>query len=204
MTSHKLIEAAAEILLIAFLFTNCEKEFSYEGGTAEFSLLNTNGSCTNPVIAGNYVRGSALGSSNTVQLQAYVTAAGRFSLQTDSRSGFLFTATGSFSDTGIQTITLVATGKPDSAGDFIFTPELEAGCSFGIHVTDQLSQQNGYTITGAPNTCSNVKVSRRLYNQHGYRKWNQFLRCGSFHPDRKSNRNPDRFRYTYSSQGSSI
>jgi hypothetical protein len=159
MTSQKLVEAAAAILLIAFLFTNCEKEYSYEGGTAEFSLLNTNGSCTNPVIEGNYVKGSALGSSNTVQLEAYVTATGRFSVQTNSRNGFLFTSTGSFSDTGIQTITLVATGNPDSAGDFIFIPELAAGCSYEIHVTDQFIQQNDYTITGAPNTCSNVQVA---------------------------------------------
>src|SRR5450432_3062324 len=155
----KLVEAASGLLLIAFLLTNCKKEYSYEGDTAEFSLLNTNGSCTNLVISGYYIKGSALGSSNTVQLQAYVTTAGRFSLQTNSRNGFLFSGTGSFSDTGIQTLTLTAAGKPDSTGDFIFIPELAASCAFSISVAGQQVPQTGYTIAGAPNACSNVQVA---------------------------------------------
>ncbi len=155
----KLVEAAAGVLLIAFLLTNCKKEYSYEGGTAEFSLLNSNGSCLNPVISGDYIKGSALGASNTVQLQAYVTTAGRFSLQTNSRNGFLFSGTGSFSDTGIQILTLTAAGKPDSTGDFIFIPELATSCAFSVSVTGEQDAQTGYTIAGAPNACSNVQVA---------------------------------------------
>lgn len=159
MTSLKLVVAVAGLLLIAFLFTNCKKEYSYEGGTAEFNLLNTNGSCTASVVSGDYVKGSALSASNSVQLQAYVTTAGRFNLQTNSRNGFLFSATGSFSDTGIQIITLTASGKPDSAGDFIFIPEVAVSCSFSVSVTGQQVPQTGYTIAGAPNACSNVQLS---------------------------------------------
>jgi hypothetical protein len=155
----KLVEAATGLLLIAFLLTNCKKDYSYEGGTAEFSLLNTNGSCTNPVISGDFIKGSALASSNTVQLQAYVTTAGRFSLQTNSRNGFLFSGTGSFSDTGIQTLTLTAGGRPDSNGDFIFIPELAASCAFPVSVAGEQVPQTGYTIAGAPNACSNVQVA---------------------------------------------
>jgi hypothetical protein len=133
---------------------------------AESSLLNTNGSCTNPVVSGDYFKGSALGSSNTVQLQAYVTTDGRFNLQTNSRNGFLFSATGSFSDTGIQIITLTATGKPDSAGDFIFTPALASSCSFSVSVTGEQVPQAGYTIAGAPNACSNVQVAGNYQRNH--------------------------------------
>jgi hypothetical protein len=159
MTNLKLVEAAAGLLLIAFLHTKCKKEYSFEGGTAEFTLLNVNGSCVNPVISGDYIIGSALGSSNTVQLQVDVTTTGEYSLQTNSRSGFLFSTTGSFSDTGIQTLTLTATGKPDSTGDFIFIPEIAATCGFSVSVTGQQVPQTGYTIVGAPNACSNVQVS---------------------------------------------
>lgn len=159
ITSLKFAEAAAGLLLITLPFTNCKKDYSYEGGTAEFSLLNTSGSCTNPVISGDYVKGSALSASNTVQLQAYVTSAGRFNLQTNSRNGFLFSAAGSFSDTGMQIITLAANGKPDSAGDFIFTPELALSCSFSVSVSGKEVPQTGYTIAGAPNACSNVQVA---------------------------------------------
>jgi hypothetical protein len=72
ITRVKLVEAAAGLLLIAFLLTNCKKEYSYEGGTAEFSLLDTNGSCSNPVLSGDYIKGSALGSSNTEIGRAHV------------------------------------------------------------------------------------------------------------------------------------
>ncbi len=160
ITSLKFVEAAMGLLLITLPFTNCKKDYSYEGGTAEFSLLNTNGTCPNPAIGGDYIKGSTLSVSNTVQLQAYVTTAGKFTLQTNSRNGFLFSATGSFPDTGIQTLTLIASGKPDSTGDFIFTPELPVSCSFSVSVTgQQVPQNDGYTIAGAPNACSNIQVS---------------------------------------------
>jgi hypothetical protein len=157
-TTLKLVGAAAGLMLTAFLLTNCKKEYSYEGGTAEFSLLNVNGSCVNPVVSGDYILGSVTGPSNTVQLQVDVTTTGRFTLQTDTRSGFLFSKTGSFSDTGVQTLTLTATGKPDSAGNFIFMPELSPTCTFSVSVTGQQVPDAGYTLVGTPNACSNVQV----------------------------------------------
>ena len=154
----RIAAAVAGILFFAFLLTNCKKEYSYEGGTGVFSLLNVSGSCTNPVVSGNYVAGSALSASNTVQLQADVTATGKFSLQTNSQNGFQFSVTGSLSDTGIQTLTLTATGKPAAAGRFNFTPELDASCSFGIEVSSQQIQEADYSIIGAPNACTNAQV----------------------------------------------
>ncbi len=155
----KFVGAAAGLLLIAFLLTKCKKELSYEGGTALYSLLQVNGSCLNPVISGNYVKGSAPGSSHPVQLQVDVTTPGKYSLQTDNRSGFLFSATGSFSDTGVQTLTLTATGTPDSTGNFIFTPEIAGTCAFSVDVTGQQVQDADYSIIGAPDACTNVLVA---------------------------------------------
>jgi len=154
----KLVKAAAGLLLVVFLLTKCKKDYSYEGGTAEFTLLSINGSCTDPIVSGNYIIGSTLSNSNTVQLQVDVTTAGRFSLQTNSRNGFQFSYTGAFSDTGVQTLTLGATGKPDSAGDFIFIPELAPGCAFTVSVSRQ-AQDSGYTLAGGPNACTHVQIS---------------------------------------------
>jgi hypothetical protein len=58
----KVTTAVAGLLVVAMLLANCKKEYSYEGGTAVFSLLNLNGTCTNPVISGDYIIGSTLGS----------------------------------------------------------------------------------------------------------------------------------------------
>ncbi len=155
----KSVGAFAGFFLMIILVTNCKKEYSYEGGTAVFSLLNVNGSCADPVISGSYLIGSTLNTSNTVRLQVDVTNPGRFSMQTNSRSGFLFSTVGSFSDTGVQTITLTATGKPDSIGNFLFEPELASSCVFPVEVTGQQVLQAEYSIGGAPNSCTNVQVA---------------------------------------------
>jgi hypothetical protein len=152
------VTAGTGLWIIVLLFTGCIKEYSYEGGTAVFSMLNVNGSCTDPVLSGNYFLGTTLSSSNTVQLQVNVTNPGRFSFQTDSRSGFRFSATGSFPDTGVQTVTLTASGRPDSLGNFLFTPALPSSCAFNVEVTVQQTVIADYTLTGSPNACSNVQV----------------------------------------------
>lgn len=154
----KFTTAIAGLLVIGFLLASCKKEYSYEGGTAVFTLLNLNGKCTNPVVSGDYNIGSNLGSSNTVQLQVDVTATGKFSLQTNSQNGFQFSTSGSLSDTGVQMITLTATGKPIADGIFSFIPELALSCSFNIETTGQQVQLADYTIAGAPNACSNIQV----------------------------------------------
>ena len=154
----RIAKAATGILFFAFLFTNCKKEYSYEGGTALFSILSVNDSCTNPVISGEYNAGSTLGPSNTVQLQVDVTNPGKFTMQTNTVNGIVFSATSSFSDTGIQTLTLTATGKPGAAGIFDFIPALTQSCAFSIEVTGQQVPVGSYTIAGAPDACSNVQV----------------------------------------------
>ena len=150
--------AIAGLMICAFLLTNCKKEYSYEGGTAVFNLLSLNGHCFNPLVSGDYIAGSTLGSTNTVLLGVDVTATGKFSLQTNSLNGFQFYVSGSFADTGVQTITLTATGKPTTVGIFSFTAEPEPSCSFNIEVTGQQVQEADYSIAGAPNACTNVQV----------------------------------------------
>src|SRR6476646_12230775 len=102
--------------------------------------------------------GTEIGSSNTVQLKVNVTTPVKFSLQTNSRSGFLYSTSGTFSDTGVQTIILTATGRPDSVGNFICIPEIVSSCGFEVEVTGQQVLQADYTIAGAPNSCTNVQV----------------------------------------------
>jgi hypothetical protein len=158
MALLRTVVVEAGLLLTVFLFSNCKKEYSYEGGVAVFSMLTANGSCVDPVLSGDYILGSALNLDNTVQLQVNVTVPGRFSLKTNSRSGFLFSASGSLSDTGLQTIILTGSGKPDSTRNFIFSPELPLSCAFPVEVTAQQVQLAGYTLVGAPNACTNIQV----------------------------------------------
>jgi hypothetical protein len=150
--------ACAGVILMMLLFSKCKKEYSYEGGTAVFSMVSNSGSCA-AGLSGNYHSGVPLSNTNTVQLQVDVTTPGIFSLQTNTRAGILFSTSGSFADTGIQTITLTGTGTPDSVGDFVFTPEIPASCNFTVTVNMQQIILANYTLTGAPNQCTNAQVN---------------------------------------------
>jgi len=149
--------ACACILLMVFLFSKCKKEYSYEGGIAVFSMASNGGNCVGG-LSGNYFSGLPLDHSNTVQLQVEVTTPGRFNLQTNTRAGIYFSVSGSFADTGIQTIILTGNGTPDSLGDFIFTPDLPASCNFPVTIKPKETILSDYTLNGAPNQCTNAQI----------------------------------------------
>jgi hypothetical protein len=153
------ILASSGILIYVILGSNCKKEYSYEGGTAVFSMNNISGSCGGSMVKGNYYTGTILDPSNTVQLQVYVTDIGKYTLQTNTRAGFQFSAAGRFTDTGVQAIILSGTGSPDTTGIFPFTPGLPESCSFLVPVTQKQTLKAIYALAGAPNQCSNTQVN---------------------------------------------
>lgn len=155
---RKFTGICAGVLLILVFFSKCRKEYSYEGGLASFTLLSNNGSC-NAALSGSYFSGVPLGSSNKVLLQVDVTTPGVFSLQTNTSAGIFFSASGSFTDTGIQIITLTGNGTPNAEGDFSFTPEIPSSCSFIVTVSQQQVIQADYSLSGAPNQCNQAQVN---------------------------------------------
>ena len=159
---RRLPGACAGFFLTMLLFIHCKKEYSYEGGIATFTVLNSGGNCASS-LAGNYYTGVALGPSNTVQLQIDVTHPGKFSLQTNSAGGMLFSTSGSLSDTGIQTLTLTGNGIPSTTGDFSFMPGVTSSCDFVVTVTDKQVIASEYTLTGAPNACENAQVNGQYF-----------------------------------------
>jgi hypothetical protein len=148
---------------MVLLFSKCKKEYSYEGGTAVFSMVSNGGSCV-AGLSGNYYSGVSLSNTNTVQLQVDVTTPGIFSLQSNTRAGIMFSTSGSFADTGIQTITLTRSGTPDSVGDFAFTPEIPASCTFIVSVGRKPNILANYSLTGSPNQCTNAQVNGQYFN----------------------------------------
>lgn len=131
-------------ILTILLFSACEKEYSFEGGstvsigttsgTAVFSYNGGSGACTNAVIAGTYTAGAATTSSNVAVIAVNVTVAGTYTVSTATVNGVVFTASGSFAATGAQTIQLTASGTPINAGTFFYTPGTN-GCNFSIAVS---------------------------------------------------------------------
>lgn len=102
--------------------------FSYNGGS---------GDCVGIVKTGAYIAGVPLNASNTVIVQVNVTVPGSYSVITSSFNGVTFSASGNFTTTGPNTITLTSTNTPINPGNAPYV--LPNGCSFGIFYQDPSS-----------------------------------------------------------------
>jgi hypothetical protein len=147
------------LLLTAFVIS-CKKEYSYEKGVfnpSSGSLQSgTTGDCLGSVVGGTYKADVSLADSNYVDIKVDVTTAGSYTINTDTINGFYFSAAGSFTATGENTVRLQGNGKPQTVGTNIFTVLYDSTlCTFSI--TTLVGGGGGtavYTLQGAPNNCN--------------------------------------------------
>lgn len=112
---------------------------------ASGTLGGSSGSCTPFSIAGNYQQGVALTGTNTVQIQVNVTSAGAYNITTNTINGVYFSTSGVFTNTGIQTVTLIGNGTPVNSGSQNFTVGFGASlCNFSIAFLPGVSTSNDY------------------------------------------------------------
>lgn len=104
---------------------------------ADFTLAGAPNVCTNANVKGTYVSGKALTISNYVDLTVNVISVGAYTLSTDTIDGIHFSATGTFTTTGIQTISLTGSGTPNVPRNLTFTPMSGLShCTFDITVVN--------------------------------------------------------------------
>ncbi|WP_298733554.1 hypothetical protein [uncultured Chitinophaga sp.] len=106
--------------------------------TATFSMhTSTDGSCTNFLVQGNYVSGATLDESHTVTLEVQVDYPGQWEVTTETVNGVFFANGGIFTEKGLQTITLYATGVPGETG-YTIVPVVvgNSACGFAVNITD--------------------------------------------------------------------
>src|SRR5918993_4690628 len=116
--------------LFILTFSACQKELSNElpantvppvnSGTSVFTLVGAPGSCMAPTLNGVYKAGIPTDTSNWLILKADVTVPGTYTISTTLANGIKFSASGTFSQTGQQTIRLQASGTTAAAGNFDF------------------------------------------------------------------------------------
>jgi hypothetical protein len=105
------------------------------GGTAVYTLQSSGTDCMNAVPAGTYTQGVALTSANKITIQVNVTNVGTWNVITPSVAGFSFSGAGTFTTTGVQSITLTASGTPNASGSQVFPVTVgSSSCSFTIPV----------------------------------------------------------------------
>jgi hypothetical protein len=128
-------------------------------GPAVFTLGSVAGVCTQAVPGGTYTAGVALAPANTLTVQVNVTTPGTYLLGAASTNGFLFTSSGTFSATGLQTVTLTGTGTPIAAGISIVTvTNIASTCTYAITVLPAAAPAV-FTLDGAPNGCTNFTLN---------------------------------------------
>lgn len=165
------LATAAFVLAVTILFTTCEKDYSFEGGifTAPtttsktvYTFYGAGGACAGAVASGQYYPGVALGPANTIQLEVDVDSiggTGSFSIHTNVINGMQFSASGTFTDTGRQAITLIGSGTPTAEGNFSFNTAPVSGCSFAVTVQKVPPSVAKFTLASAPGGgCETVSV----------------------------------------------
>lgn len=145
-------------LLVLSFFYACQKEVSVEYGTpAKGSLQSSGGDCLPKLVGGSYVEAKALNDSNFIEVTVNVTAAGPYTIYTDTLNGYAFKATGTFARTGTNTVRLKGSGKPVNAGTDDFTVVFDTTyclVSVDVQVAGSSGGTAAFTLGGAPTTCA--------------------------------------------------
>ena len=143
------------LLLLVILFTSCKKEYSIEGGAqAQYTISGSPTTCVPAVLSGFYIEGKKTDVTNTVQINADVTFAGNYTIYTTPVDGISFTASGTFTDTGMHVVTLQCTGTPESPGTFSIKIPGDNGCSFIVTLLNKAPAS--YVLRGDPNDCASI------------------------------------------------
>jgi hypothetical protein len=105
------------------------------GVPAEITLDGDPNTCIDFTVAGAYITGTALNSSNTVTLKVNVVTIGTYNISTTLSNGITFSASGTVGTTGSQTIVLTGSGTPLITGPTNIPVTLgSSSCSFTIDV----------------------------------------------------------------------
>lgn len=112
--------------------------------TSEFTFKDAPNACSQITVNGTYQVGETPGTTNTVDgIQVNVTKTGTWYLTTLPNNGVTFSGSGTFTNTGLQTISLNASGIPITSGAFNYSPG-NNGCSFSIVVQPGISLPTDY------------------------------------------------------------
>lgn len=129
------------VLLVIVLMMGCKKDPAAPAPTpnnnAVFTLAATSGGCTSFQVQGDYFTGVALTNANNVTLQVNVTTAGPYNISTTTLNGISFSASGTFANTGAQTVVLRGNGTPTAPGFNVFPVSASnSACSFSINISN--------------------------------------------------------------------
>jgi endonuclease G len=159
------------LFLIVLTIVSCKKEtlsppYNPTNTAAVFSLTDASGNCYAPVVQGTYTAGIALNSTNVVFIQVLVTKTGTYSILNPTNNGYRFTATGTFTVTGLQTVALQGTGTPLAAAVDRHQIDSSPTCTITVIVLSQpapVINDNDHMYFGNPSNAAFLTDSINNY-----------------------------------------
>ncbi len=134
----------SDLFTIIYGDSNCHFLNKVSSGTnASFILQGAPNSCMIDTVSGAYVKGLSLDTTNEIAIVVDVSNPGFYEISTDTVNGYYFYASGTFSTSGAQMITLKGFGKPIHEGADEFT--VKAGgssCNFSNTVITTVTVSN--------------------------------------------------------------
>jgi hypothetical protein len=152
----KLYYLATVLFTSVFFLSACTKNTDPAGESTGTVQSTITANCTPATVHGLFKVDSVLTSDNYVDILVNVSAAGSFTIKTDTVNGYSFKKSGTITS-GINTVRLYASGKPIATGVNNFTVFYGGtACSFSITV---FGAGGGfgtalYTLGGSPGSCS--------------------------------------------------
>lgn len=112
------------------------------------TLSDNAGNCMPATINGTYKQGIPINPGNTIIVQVAVTKAGTYTITTDAANGVSFSASGEFTTTGLQSVTLTGNGIPVNSGNVAFTLHYGTSlCGFTINFAQGAAASQDYYPT---------------------------------------------------------
>ncbi len=160
----KFLKSLAIVFLSVLMVTSCEKEYSEEGGSTASALgalkKDVSGECLPSAVTGTFTAGTALNTSNIIQVTVNFTTVGTYLIKSDTVNGYFFRGVGVVSTPGDMSVSLTAVGTPASGGSNTFT--VKYGSSTCYIVVDVLPAGAGaavFTPGGTPGTCGTATLA---------------------------------------------
>lgn len=149
--------------IVVLVLAGCKKDPPAPPAPAAASFTIN---CAAVTVQGTYAGGIALNNTHTITVPVNVTQVGTYSVGTATINGITFSASGSFSSTGQQSILLQGTGIPVNNSTYFYL--ISAGtatCSFPVSIITAPSGNfdNDHMLFGNPSRAATLVDSTRNY-----------------------------------------
>jgi len=138
---------------------SCQKGIHWNLKSKGFILKDNLGNCLPVSVSGVYVEDSGVTENNFITVDVNVTETGTYNIYTDSINGFVFKASGEFTNTGINHVKLLCKGKPVAADTNYFSIHYDSSfCEAMVIVKSNAIPPAKFSLQGAPGNCLNDTI----------------------------------------------